>query len=94
MTTLGDSISFALESYGERLTKASECAPCSEALDVAGWAIETIKEDEGFSDEDLMLTVFAVKDPLDPTVANIYLHMKRRSAHKSFLLCHMEKLSN
>ena len=91
MTTLGDSISSALKSYWERLTKASECAPCLEALDVAGWAIETIEEDEGLSDNDLMLAVFAVKDP---AVANIYLHMKRRSTCKSFLLHHMEKLSN
>ena len=80
-----------LKSYRKRLIKASECTPHSEALDVAGKAIKMIKEDEGFSDKDLMLAVLTVKDP---AVANIYPHMKRMSACKSFLHCHMEKFSN
>jgi hypothetical protein len=88
MTTVASSVETALDTYGERLKCAFEFTPRSEALEVASNAIEVIEEEEGLSDEELMQAAMVVKDP---TIANIYLRMKRKSARSAFLRCQIEE---
>jgi hypothetical protein len=89
MTTVASSVETALNTYGERIKSVFEYTLYSEALEVAGNAIEVIEEEEGLSDEKLTRAAMVVKNP---TIANIYLCMKRKTACTAFLRRQIKEL--
>jgi hypothetical protein len=91
MTTIASSMESSMDSYADKITDAFQRAPRSEALEVAGQAIETIEDEEGFSGDDL--TDAAVVIAQSKEVANVYLHLKGKAARTSFLLRCMRDLN-
>lgn len=92
MTTMADSMEAAIDRLSDTVAGTSQCAPLSEAFKIEAEAIETIEEEEGFSNENVKGAALVITN--NPAVANMYLHMKNKTARKSFLLHHMEKLVN
>jgi hypothetical protein len=90
MVMLASSMEIAINSLKDMVTCAVQHTPRSEALELSAKAIKGVKMNEGFSDEDLVDAALAISNNL--TVANIYLHMKNKTARKLYLLHHMEKL--
>jgi hypothetical protein len=89
MTTMANLMENAMETIAEKFTRAMQQAPRSEALQVTAQAIEIIEMEEGFSDEDLKDAALVIGN--SPEVANMYLHMKSKTACRNYLLDSMEK---
>jgi hypothetical protein len=90
MMMLAKSMETAIDSLKDIILGISQSARCSEASKIETQAMEAIKKDEGFSDEDIKDAALVIEN--HPSTANMYLSIKSKGARKSFLLRHMEKL--
>jgi hypothetical protein len=89
MTTMSNEMGSAIDSLKEVITGATQCTAHSEAREIESRVVDAIEKDEGLSDDDFAIATLAVAS--NPTLANIYLCTKSRSARRHFLLLNMEK---
>jgi hypothetical protein len=88
---MASSMEAAIDSLKDMMmVTAVQRVPRSEALEIETRAIEAIEMDEGFSAEDFADAAMVIAN--NPSLANVYLHIKNKAARTSYLLHYMEKL--
>jgi hypothetical protein len=83
---MADSMQAAIVSLKDILT--SQRAPRLDPLEISARAMQTVQEEGGFSEDDLIDAGFVMARP---EVANMYLNCATEELHKSFLHCHMKE---
>lgn len=89
MTTMSNKIGSAINSLKEVIIGATQHIAHLEAREIKFRVVDAIEKDKDLSDDDFVIATLAVAS--NPTLANIYLCTKSRSARKHFLLLNMGK---
>ena len=90
MSNVGDSLVTAFENLGGVIEGTSQYTLRSEGTELQAKAMNAIENDEGLSDNDLTDAGLALAK--FPTLANLYLTMKSKTARTNYLFCYMEML--